>query len=122
MNPNATQKDIELLVQVTKAYGNGDLLTLKNLELLVSEISDEKFELNEFEELKKMQERYENIIKEILERIQEIKQNFPYNQRDFLKDDKQIEEKKKELNELIEMYKELYKELSEILNKMRAKA
>lgn len=120
LNKDSTEKDLELLLQVTKAYENGDLTTLKNLELLASEIIEkEKIEINEFEEMKETKQKYEGIVKSILQNIEEIKTKYPYNKKEFLKDEKLIEEKKKELNEIMENYKKLYEEMNNVLTMLK---
>lgn len=59
------------------------------------------------------------MIEKVTDQINIIKNSFPYNQIDFLNDDKQIEEKKAELNKDLELYKEYYSDLEERLKKLK---
>ena len=120
LNKESSKRDLELLLQVTKAYENGDLTTLRNLELLASEIVEkETIDISEMEGLESTKQRYKIIINEILKNIEEIKLKFPYNQKDFLKKPKLVQVKIEELNKLMEDYKNLYEELDKVLNKLK---
>lgn len=120
LSNNNTEKNKELLNKVILAYENGDLIMMKNLELLCEEITDiEIIAVGELDELKEKKDKYNMIVKSLLEAIKKIKESFPYNQREFLNNEILIKEKKNELNATIEMYKETYKGLEAILEKMK---
>ena len=124
LHPDLNNKDSEnnknLLLQVTHAYENGDLKTLKNLELLTNEITEkENIEIGDFEELKQSKEKYKIITKELLESIKKIKESFPYNKKEFLKSDILVKKRKKELENEMEMCKEIYSNLENILKQLK---
>lgn len=120
LNEEYNEKDKTLLLQVKKAYENGDLETLRNLEILVSDISEnENIEIGEIDELRKSKEKYELIVKDLLKDIKKIKESFPYNQKEFLKSDILVNKKKDELKNEIDMCKEIYSELEEILKQIK---
>ena len=120
LNKEKSEKNKNLLLQVTKAYENGDLVTLKNLELLTDEIIEkEDVEIGEMEELKKSKIKYKIIVKELLEEIKKIKDSFPYNKKEFLKSDILVQKRKEELNDEMERNREVYKNLDEILRKIK---
>lgn len=115
LNKNATPKDIAILTQVTKAYENGDLETLKNLELAISEITEkEEVEIGELEELRKSKESYIKIVEQLLESLKKIKESFPYNKKEFLKSKILVDKKVEELKAEMEEYRNIYAQLEEI--------
>lgn len=120
LNKEFNEKNKKLLLQVTKAYENGDLETLKNLELLASEIIEkEVVEVGEFEELKKSKEKYQNIINNLLEAIKNIKNSFPYDKKEFLKSEILVDRRKNEIKSEIEQYKKIYTDLEKILEEIK---
>lgn len=120
LNKENSEKSKNLLLQVTRAYENGDLETLKNLELLTDEIMEkENIEIGELDELKQSKEKYKIIINELLESIKKIKDSFPYNKKDFLNNDILVQKRKSELKKEMEMCKEVYSDLENILDKLR---
>lgn len=120
LNKNCTENDKKLFLQLVRAYELGDIETLRNLELLCENITEnEEIDVGELDELKAKKEKYINMIEKVTDQINIIKNSFPYNQIDFLNDDKQIEEKKAELNKDLELYKEYYSDLEERLKKLK---
>ena len=120
LNNEDSEKNKNLLLQVTRAYENGDLETLKNLELLTDEITEkENIEIGDFEELKQSKEKYKIITNELLESIKKIKESFPYNKKEFLKSDILVKKRKKELENEMEMCKEVYSNLENILKQLK---
>ncbi len=120
LNKESSEKNKNLFLQVTRAYENGDLETLKNLELLTNEIVEkENIETGEFEELKNSKLKYKEIVKELLETIKKIKESYPYNKKEFLKSDILVQKKKEELSQQMEMYKEVYINLEKILKELK---
>lgn len=120
LNKENSEKNKNLLLQVTHAYENGDLETLKNLELLTDEIIEKEcIEVGELDELKQSKEKYKIIINGLIESINKIKDSFPYNKKEFLKSDILVQKRKDELNKEMKMYKEVYLKLEDILNKLK---
>ena len=103
-HPDLNQKNIDnninIIIQATRAYENGDLETLKNLELLTEEIKTKEVEVNEMHELKEMKIKDEKILQEILKEIKKIKESFPYNKIEFLKSEILIQKRINELKKL----------------------
>jgi len=120
LNKENSEKNINLLLQVTFAYEHGDLETLKNLEVLTDEIIErENIEIGEFEDLKELKEKYISIIQELLRSIKKIKNSFPYNKKDFLRNDVLVQERKEELLDELDRCKETYLNLENMLNQLR---
>ena len=120
LNKENSEKNKNIFLQVTRAYENGDLGALKNLDLLTDEVVEkENIEIGEFEELKKSKARYKGIVKELLKTIKNIKESYPYNKKEFLKSDILVQKKKEELKQEMEMYKEVYVNLEKILKELK---
>ncbi len=116
INPNITETKHKLFLNAVAAYKNGDLKTLKSLEILLNEISDNIEDYLSIEYLKGKRESLKKHINSLLSYIEKIKKSFPYNQKEFLKDDIAVEKKQTELNNIIKQYKELYKHYEEKFN------
>ena len=58
-------------------------------------------------QLKEEKERLDKMVATIQECITKIKSDYPYNVKDILEDEKKVEQKKAELEELLKQYKEL---------------
>lgn len=113
-------KNKKLLLQVTYAYENGDLETLKNLELLTEEIIEKEYDnIGEMKEAKQTKAKYEVLINKLLEEIKTIKESYPYNKKEFIKSEVLIKKRKDELNSEIDNCKEVYSNLENILNELK---
>lgn len=120
LNKVDSEKNKNLLLQVTHAYENGDLETLKNLDLLIDEIVEkENIEIGELEELKQSKVKYEIIVNELLKSIKQIKESFPYNKKEFLKSDVLVQKRKDELENEMKMCREVYSNLENILRQLK---
>lgn len=119
LNPNYNERTKQLLLQVEQAYKNGDLQSIKSIDLLTDDITEETIELGEFDELKNKKEKLLEIIKNLNSSIEKIKTSFPYNQINFLNDNEKISIKQKELNSTLDEYKLAYKALEEQLTQMK---
>ena len=108
------------MIQVTNAYKQGDIETLKNIELLTEEVT-EKTNTKDIGliELRECKTKYKRIIDELLESIKKIKESFPYNQKEFLKSDVLVNKRKEELERDTEQYKDIYSKLEDILNQLK---
>lgn len=123
LNKEDGEKNKNLLLQVTHAYENGDLETLKNLELLTDEIAEkENVEMGELEELKQSKAKYEIIINGLLESIKKIKESFPYDKKEFLKSEILVQKRKEELENEMKMCREVYSNLENILKQLKGEA
>lgn len=123
LNPNYTEDTKQLFLKAEYAYQNGDLKTLQNILLLIEDINTNKdeLEIGELEELKNKKKKLLVIIEDLYSAIDKIKNSFPYNQIDFIKDKEQIAIKQKELNATLDDLKTAYKELEDRLKKLKEK-
>jgi hypothetical protein len=120
LNKNLTDQEKDLFLKATKAYEDADIDTLRTIEILLSEIINKPdIEIDEFEELISSKKKYEDIRSSILYKISEIKNSFPYNQKELLEDEILLKKRKDDLNEDIKIYEEIYDELTKILEEMK---
>lgn len=117
MNPEVSPEEQRLFLNAVRAYKSGDLKTLQSIEILIDEISSSN-NRDDFsiEDMTKEKEKLKKNINSLIEYIGKIKKSFPYNQKQFLEDEKAVEEKKEELNRIIENHKEMYKHYEEKLS------
>lgn len=123
LNKENSEKNKNLLLKVTRAYENGDIETLKNLEILTNEIIEkENVEMGELEELNESKARYEIIINNLIEEIKKIKESFPYNKKEFLKSEILVQKRRQELENEMKMCKEVYLNLHNLLKQLKGEA
>lgn len=108
LNPNVTEREKELFVRATEAYKNGDLETIQSIALMIDDVSDNKEPNDTMKELKDKIDKLRIIIRNVENEISYIKEHFPYNQKELLSDERRIENRKKELTEILEEYKQTY--------------
>lgn len=120
LNPNYSEKDKNLLLQVEQAFQNGDFKTLKNIEILIEEIdTNNEQELGELDELRNNKKKYAIMVEDLQMAIDKIKNEFPYNEIDFLSNPERIAIRQKELRATIDNYKIAYGDLQERLKKLK---
>ena len=90
-------QDDELFSSVEKLYKKGNI---KKLRKIAEEYVEEPV-VDELDNLEKLRNRYEILIKENQKVITKIKTSFPYNQKIMLEDENLYRRKKDSLNERI---------------------
>ena len=113
INPNISKEELRLLQNAIEAYKNGDLKALR----IIGEMIEKYLPVNQDKDfsytLIKDKERLEVFIKEMKEIILEIKSSYPYILKEIIENPSKLKEKKRELEETLNYYKELisiYKE------------
>jgi chromosome segregation ATPase len=101
-NPDATEAEMELLRKAQKAYAEGDLETLREIAdqiddtEITEKYSDTPEDIIKLRELRaKLAEKLEILITH----IDDIKNSFPYNEKDFLADEEAVAKRQEELAE-----------------------
>ncbi len=116
MNPNATERELELFRRAAIAYEDGDIETLQ-------QIYDEVFGLDAeessgpvtLEELTAQRERLTEQIAAVTEEIYGIRHEFPYTQKEFLEDMDAVREKQEAILQLIREYEAEIERLQKLL-------
>ncbi len=131
-NPDATEAELALLNKAQKAYAEGDLETLREIaEQLDDTELTEKYS-DTPEDLIKLRELRDKLAEKVIvlmEHIDEIKNSFPYNEKDFLADENAVAKRQEELadynkacaDKIIELQKKIL-ELSEVAEKNQKEA
>jgi hypothetical protein len=101
-NPNATEKDKALLLKAQKAYAEGDLETLREIadQLDDTDIT-EKYSDNpdDIAKLRELRAKLAEKVEILLAHIGEIKNSFPYTEKDFLANEDAVKARQEELAE-----------------------
>lgn len=116
INPNITPDERRILFQATQYYEERNLKFLRSLKSLCirEKTLEETVEIDELEKLQERKKRYEKIRRNIVRSITCMKNIFPYNQIEFLKDENEVRKKKDEINQEIESFNKIYAELKKI--------
>ncbi len=101
-NPNATEKDKALLLKAQKAYAEGDLETLREIadQLDDTDIT-EKYSDNpdDIAKLRELRAKLAEKVEILLAHIYEIKNSFPYTEKEFLANEDAVKARQEELAE-----------------------
>ena len=107
INPEVTAAQVKLLDNAMNAYKNGDLKSLRIIDEMVGDHKLPEKHQDALTQLKEEKERLDKMVATIQESITKIKSEYPYCVKDILEDEKKVEQKKAELEELLKQYKEL---------------
>ena len=91
LNPNQSEHDKLIFSNITEAFKNGDLASLETLALL---IEGDESNSNEIDDLKES-------IKNMKNKISELKKKYPYNKVDLLENPQMMDNYEDELKKLI---------------------
>jgi hypothetical protein len=101
-NPDATEAEMELLRKAQKAYSEGDLETLREIadQLDDTEITEKYSDTPEdIIKLRELRAKLAEKVEILIIHIEEIKNSFPYNEKDFLADEEAVAKRQEELAE-----------------------
>ncbi len=101
-NPDATESEMELLRKAQKAYSEGDLDTLRDIadQLDDTEITEKYNDTPEdIIKLRELRAKLAEKVEILIAHIDEIKNSFPYNEKDFLADEEAVAKRQEELAE-----------------------
>ncbi len=101
-NPDATEAEMELLRKAQKAYSEGDLETLREIadQLDDTEITEKYSDTPEdIIKLRELRAKLAEKVEILISHIEEIKNSFPYNEKDFLADEEAVSKRQEELAE-----------------------
>lgn len=107
INPDVSQAQVQLFDNVVSAYKNGDLNTLRIIGEMVGNNPLSEQHKDAMTQLVEERERLQGLLKSIRESIDNIKSEYPYTMKDILEDTEKTEQKKQELENILEQYNEL---------------
>ncbi len=116
IHPHPTEKEKELFVQAQNAYKSGDLESLKVIATQINS-NDEIPQKTDF--LQKEIKHLQKICDKLKKDIEALENQFPFTQRRFLGDPFKIEEKRNELNHLIDNAKRQKEEYQKYVNALK---
>ena len=122
VNPNATEREKELLNKASAAYEEGDMVTLQEIydEIFGDSktediLSDDNISI---EQLIKLKLQLALRIKELLAEVEAIMADFPYNKKKFLDDPEAVKEEQDKIKDKIERYEQEIQRLTKILEEV----
>ena len=123
MNPNASERDLELFYRAAKAYEEGDILTLQATHDEIYNLQNDTVICEDhIEVLTALVEQLMEQIAKTSEEIAGIKEEFPYTEKEFLDNPEAVKVKQDAIIQLIQEYEKeilrLTKLLEEVLQQM----
>jgi hypothetical protein len=101
-NPNVTDKEKALWIKAQKAYAEGDLETLREIAEQIDDTDiTEKYSDNpdDLAKLRELRAKLAEKVEILMAHIDEIKNSFPYNEKDFLANEEAVKARQEELEE-----------------------
>ncbi len=124
MNPDATEAEKRLLQEAMDAYEKGDLERLREI---AEEIDDEdiaekyKDTPEDLEKLRELRDRLLLQKKDLEYQIQAIKDDFPYNVKDFLADEDAVQKRQEQVRQFMQACDEEIERLNKRIEELREK-
>ena len=107
INPDVSEAQVQLFCNAVSAYKTGDLGTLRIIGEMVGNNPLPVHHKDAMTQLVEERERLQGLLKSIRESIDNIKSEYPYTMKDILEDTEKTEQKKQELENILEQYNEL---------------
>ena len=119
INPNTTEQEHSQFSDAVEAYKNGSLSELRIIYLLLGKTIPTA--MNTQNTMEKLTAKREMLIEEkcyLCDKINKIKNTFPYNTKDLLLDEKKMQSKIDDLSNLLTEYNDQYKGIKNYLSEM----
>lgn len=125
MNPDVTERELELFRRAAKAYEEGDIMTLQAIYDEIYGVDRKTlYDEENMEALVSFREQLMERISKVIEEINAIKEEFPYSEKEFLENPEAVKAKQEAIIQLIQQYEEeiirLTKLLEEVTQQMEA--
>ena len=122
MNPDVTEHELELFHRAAKAYEEGDIMTLQAIYDEVYGLDTEMLSHEEsMETLISLREQLLERIAKAIEEIEDIKEDFPYTEKEFLDNPEAVKAKQDAIIRLIQEYEKEILRLSKLLQEVNQK-
>jgi hypothetical protein len=118
LNPNQTDEEKDLFIKVKAAYDLQRLADLQNILLYLDDSNKEKMTLISSNEKSERIEHLEKNIQSLKEKIDQLKQNFPFNIEALIFDKAYIAQKQEEIKIQIKTFEEEIKKYTNIISIM----
>lgn len=107
INPDVSSAQITLFENAVNAYKNGDLPTLRIIGSMVGGDSLPEQHTDAMAQLAEEKKRLQSSIESVRDSIEKIKTEYPYTLKDIIDDEEKTEQKRLELEKILEQYNEL---------------
>lgn len=107
LNPDVTEAQAELFVNAVIAYKDGDLATLRIINEMIGDRNLPEKHQDAMAQLMEERERLLSLTKSINKSIEKIKSEYPHSVKEILESPEKLEQRKAELQDILENYNEL---------------
>ncbi|MGN1169962.1 MAG: coiled-coil domain-containing protein [Acutalibacteraceae bacterium] len=107
INPDVSSAQITLFENAVSAYKNGDLPTLRIIGSMVGGDSLPEQHTDAMAQLAEEKKRLQSAAESVRDSIEKIKSEYPYTLKDIIDDEEKTEQKRLELEKILEQYNEL---------------
>lgn len=106
LNPDLSEAQVHLFYHAVEAYQRGDLAALRVIGEMVGVDLSPEHDADGRSQLGEERNRLRALLQKVNESIAEIKANYPYTMKEVLEDPKRLEQKKKELEQMLRLFRE----------------
>lgn len=107
LHPELSDTKLQLFYNAVRAYENGDLEEMRIISAMVGESELPDIKQDGMTTLAKEKTRLKDLLKNLRDRIAQIKMEYPYTMKAFVRDPKQVEERKAELEAAIGQWRDV---------------
>lgn len=107
LHPELSKAELQMFDNAVNAYKNGDLQTIRIIDEML--LGTEKLEAKQDSAvyLTKEKERLSNLLQAINDNITEIKQKYPYTEKELLSSQEKIDARKAEIEDMLHKYENM---------------
>lgn len=109
LNPNLTSGEKELFFQAVAAYDAGDIETMRIIEKTLMSDAEITSSKNTIKELMQERDSLFEMVEKVKKQIEDIKNSFPYNTMELLRDENKLSEKRSAYEQAIAQQTEIFK-------------
>lgn len=119
MNPDVTERELELFHRAATAYEEGDIMTLQAIYDEIYGVDRETLRDEEnMDALVSLMEQLLERISKVHEEIDAIKEEFPYSEKEFLENPEAVKAKQEAIIQLIQQYEKEIIRLTKLLEEV----
>lgn len=107
LHPKLSKEELQMFDNAVNAYKNGDLQTIRIIAEMLSGAEKAEGEQNSAVYLVKEKERLSNMLQVIKDNITEIKQRYPYTEKELLSSQEKIDVRKADIEEMLHQYEDM---------------
>lgn len=118
LHPELSKAELQMFDNAVNAYKNGDLQTIRIIDEMLSGTEKTEDEQDSAVYLAKERERLSNLLQAIKDNIAEIKQRYPYTEKELLSSQEKLDARKADIEDMLHQYEDMIEAYSTKIKEM----